>query len=205
MKNRKQNFTLIEMLLVIGLIVLVAGMVGINVRRALLEQRFRTEVALITDTLSLAQDLMLILGTDTNVTFTQEKEGIKYQIHVESGLSKNWRKIIEKPAKKLNSIHSVLFQDELDYPTNPGEIVIRFLSGGSVMSRGVLRLSTHEDPENAGLNRRAICLFGFPHSIITSMDDDKACLDVGVKEYDEQVTIETAEEIQRKEINEPNL
>lgn len=189
----KRHITLIEMLITISIIAIIAGAVGINIRRALVDQRFRSETAHVADTLRLAQDLTLILGTDTHVKFKQGKQGIEYWMQVENGLSKEGKKLLQRPPKTLKAIHSVFFHDER-FPFSPGEVDIRFLSGGFVMSRGVLYLSTHENAQETSAERRAICLFGYPHPITVSTDADNACTKENDEAFVEQLTDETVRE-----------
>ena len=173
-----------------------------NMRRALEEQRFRTEVSLVVDYFQLAQDLMLILGTDVHVKFgkSRQKKGLEYWIEVDDGLSKDWNRIIHLP-RYLVATHSISFRDELELATDPGTLDIRFLSGGTVMSRGVFRLSSHQNPALPAAINRAICLHGYPHPIMSVLDDRKGspCLEQEEFNFDEKLTKEMMMEVKKEE------
>ena len=81
---RRVPFTLLEILLVLSLIALIAGLVGISVHKMYISQRFRNEVSLVVDQLRLAQDMMLILDTDVHVIFSEDKAGNYNTIKIES-------------------------------------------------------------------------------------------------------------------------
>ena len=93
---RRHFITLLELLIVIAILALVSGVIGVNIKKALLDQRFRMEVGMILDELRLAQDLMLILSTDVHVKFSQDKEkkGIKYWLELETELPERLKKQI---------------------------------------------------------------------------------------------------------------
>lgn len=162
---------MIEILVVMGIISVIGAFIGFNIRRALISQRFKSEVALVVDQMRLAQDLMLILNTDAHVKFTGEEDGLLVWLDVEDKLSKNWERIVERDPYKLKEIHSISFEDELEYPSKEEELDIRFMSGGGMMSKGSIMLSTHENPDEEGAEKRWICLRGYPHSIQSSTKD----------------------------------
>ncbi|QLH36565.1 MAG: type II secretion system protein [Parachlamydiaceae bacterium] len=70
----KRFFTLIELLIVLMVLALASGVIGFSVHRALREQRFKTEVELVADSLRLAQNLMLIMNADVHVTFKADEK-----------------------------------------------------------------------------------------------------------------------------------
>ncbi|PJD96767.1 MAG: prepilin-type cleavage/methylation domain-containing protein [Parachlamydia sp.] len=170
MIRRLSFFTLVEILIVFLILSLVTAVVGINISKALEEQRFRTEVDIVLGELRLAQDLMLILKADVQVKFAQGTEGINYSIETESQTTKNWVNSLKRPHPKLKTIRGISFKDELDLPTVPGAIVIHFLSKGSVMSRGILRLSNSSDAVNvpSWAQVKVINLYGYPHPIVST-------------------------------------
>lgn len=170
MIRRLSFFTLVEILIVFLILSLVTAVVGINISKALEEQRFRTEVDIVLGELRLAQDLMLILKADVQVKFAQGAEGINYSIETESQTTKNWVNSLKRPHPKLKTIRGISFKDELDLPTVPGAIVIHFLSKGSVMSRGILRLSNSSDAVNvpSWAQVKVINLYGYPHPIVST-------------------------------------
>lgn len=201
MINRRRHFTLIELILVMTLIALVGGVIAVNIGKAFQQQRFRSEVATVVDTLRLAQDLMLILQDDVHVIITQNEKGITFRIETESPLAKNWDAIIRRSHKTLKAIHAVKFLDQLQRPTKMGELDIKFLSGGTVMSRGVIRLSSTDDDTVTNALRSAICLRGYPHPIISRQEErfGDVCLIGEDDSYDDRVTDITVQAIQTPE------
>ncbi|CCB87513.1 prepilin-type N-terminal cleavage/methylation domain-containing protein [Parachlamydia acanthamoebae] len=168
--KRLSFFTLVEMLIVLAILSIVTVAIGININNALEEQRFRTEVETVVNELRFAQDLMLVLQADVTVKFSQGDDGINFTLETESQATKNWMNEILRVQPKLKTIRGVSFRDELDLPVTEGAISIHFLSKGSVMSRGILRLSNSSDAVNvpSWALVRVINLHGYPHPIVSS-------------------------------------
>jgi hypothetical protein len=195
---RRLHLTLVEILIAIMILALVGGIIGINVTKALKEQRFRTEVDLMVDTLRLAQNLMLILGADVHVRIrtASDKSGIEYALDVEGGVPKNWEPIIKRSQRLLKEVHGVSFRELQPFPIVEGQLDIRFQSGGSTMSKGVFRLSSHENENAPGALTVAICLKGYPHPII-GMPEGKTieCESGSDIEFNNRLTFFTTQEI----------
>lgn len=196
-------FTLIEMLVVITILVIFTGVIGINVAKAMREQQFNTEVGLVVERLRFSQNLMLVMNRDVKVKVRglRKDEGLELSLEVEGGISKEWQFVIDRAKINLTTIHYFQFDDLLNFPKNPQEIEIRFLSGGSVMSRGVIHLSTHENPKDTGALNSAIILYGYPHPIASVEDDkDKPLVLVDEdRDYDTRMTTYTVEELKQYE------
>lgn len=197
--RRRSFFTLVEILIVMLILSAVTAVIGINISNALEEQRFRTEVEVVLNELRLAQDLMLVLKANVDVKFAQENGGINYSIETESPTTKNWVNELKRAHPKLRTIRGISFKDELDYPTTPGAVTIHFLSKGSVMSRGILRLSNSSDAVNvpSWAQVRVINLYGYPHPITSSVPakDDPINLPHADADYDAALTNLTRTEI----------
>lgn len=196
---RRLPITLIEILIAIMIISLVGGIVGISITRALKEQRFRTEADLVIDTLRLAQNIMLILGTDVHfrVKTADNKMGIEYYLDVEGGGPEKWRRIIQRSHRLLKETHGVSFKDLQPFPVIPGQLDIRFQSNGAMMSKGVLHLSTHENEKDPGAMTMAICLKGYPHSISGTLvkGDDIQCDIHEDDDFNHRLTLSSIQEI----------
>ena len=63
--------TLLEIMIVIAVIAIATGVIGLGVNKAVVNQQFQTELSILVDELRLAQNLMLILGTDVHLKFKQ--------------------------------------------------------------------------------------------------------------------------------------
>lgn len=200
---RKAYVTLLELLIVIAVLALIGGALVYNIGNAVIDQRFRTEVGRVVDILRLAQDLMLILGTDVHVKFAQDeaKGGIHYWIEMETALEGPWEKEIKRPLNNLKTIRGVFLKDLATDNYIQGQIDVKFLSRGSLMSRGMMRLatSTEDNPIPPGTLENYICLPGYPHSIYSTdnKEDDKAC-QLKDDEQDLMLTISTVEKIPEK-------
>lgn len=191
---RFRPFTIIEMLVVIAILAVVGGIVSVSIHRAYVQQRFRSEVAVVVNTLRLAQDLMIILHDDVHVKFIEDKgNGIQFWLETESPLAKAWEQEIQRTHKTLTVIHSIKFRDELLGTVRYGELDIKFLSGGSVMSRGTIRLATTDDETRTNALRSAICLLGFPHPINSYPEDvaREVCLKGTDEAFDNRLTDQT--------------
>lgn len=165
MKVRCRYLTLLEMLFVLMLISLTLGIIGMNIKKAVHEQRFRTEVATIVDTLRIAQYLMLILDNDVRVKFKKEDTGIQLTMETSCPLSSNWTKLILKP-KILTTVRIVNFKDlRLTPSTEEGVAIIKFFSSGYVMSQGVLRMATADSEGDRSGLENFVCLPGYPSKI----------------------------------------
>jgi hypothetical protein len=194
-----------ELLIVITLLIMLTGVVGINIRRAFQQQKFRAEVDLIVDTLRLAQDLMLIIGADVKFSMSNDKQrGIHYSLEVEGNIPKEWAPVIRRSRRQLKEVHFAEFRN--GEPVE-GYLSVRFFSGGSVMSRGVLRLSTHENPDDPGALKRAILLRGHPHPIESVSEGEKPIEleDEEDNEFNNRLTTYTTREILEDEFPKETL
>ncbi len=199
-KYQKRFLTLVEMLIVITILVLFTGVIGINIGRALHEQKFDTEVDLIVERLRLAQSLMLISNKDVSIRIKQTKAGIDLSMEIEGDIPKGWQFMVDRSHIELKTIHTFDFEDQLNYPIVQGQLDILFFSGGAVMSQGVIRLSTLEKYDTPGAIRAAIPLFGYPHPINRVSEEGKLIeVENKDKQADVAITNNTMEEIKQYE------
>ncbi len=191
----KKSITLIEIILVLALLSLILGGIGINIRNLMVEERFKADVAAVVSMLNTAQNLMLIENTDVKLVFKgDEKKGIEMSLEVDALLNKGLQNELQRKRNLLKTIHSVNFHDLLDQPPDEeGTLKIKFLSGGSLMSRGVLRLSTSETLKDSNALFAAICLKGYPEPLKAVFENKQGavCLDKTDEEYDEKLTLDT--------------
>jgi len=196
---RRAYFTLVELLLVLAILLIIGSFIAINIRKALIDQRFRTEVNLITDQIRLAQDLMLVLSQDVHLIITSDgKGGVDYEIKCDFPLPKGWDKEILRRHETLNTIHRVDFKDQLKiYPTKSGEVDLKFISKGTVISRGILVLSAYHEHDEKGPLTRYVCLPGYPSAIVTVLDNpDEAECGLEPSPFDENLTANTMRELE---------
>lgn len=189
--RQRRSFTLLEMLLVIFLMSLFLGVIGINVNKAVHEQRFRAEVGMVVDTLRIAQNIMLILDNDVHVKFKKEENAISIHLETACPLSKRWGKLLTKP-RYLRTIHIVQLTNQ---PV--GSLDLRFLSTGYVMSQGVMRLATAEASNSLKGLEAFICLPGYPSTIVSTEQrpSEQECRSLAGEAFVENLTNQTVSEI----------
>lgn len=174
---QRRAITLLEVVIVITILSIASGAVAIGINKALVEQHFRTEVDLIVNEMKLAQDLMLILGTDVHLHFAEAKknEGIEYWLELETKLPQNVQREVQRKKKVLKTIKGVFLEDSLLWEIQESHIDVKFLSNGAVMSKGIMRLATSSD-ENipAGTLESFIYLAGYPRPIVSSRTKEEA-------------------------------
>lgn len=202
---KKRALTLIELLIVLALLSLILGAVAFNIRNLLVDERFRSDVAHVVSTLKTAQDLMLIENTEVKVIFKKEgNKGIEVSLEVDALLNKQWEWELKRKRQLLKTVHSVNFEDQLDQPPDEeGTLSIKFLSGGSLLSRGILRLSTSETMRDSNALFAAICLKGYPHPIKAVFENktgEITCLEKGDTDFDEKLTLDTKNAIKTVKI-----
>lgn len=195
---KKACLTLVEILIVIAIFSLVGGFIGININKAVREQRFRTEVSGIVDLLRTAQDIMLMMDISTKVLFTQDPsiDGIQVGLETDTPLPKRWSALLQRPPRTLKGIHWVQFED-VEKKGGEGKLTISFLSSGVGMSKGILRLSTSARDDELGALTSWICLPGYPKPIfsVNSDDGDPTCKFEDEEEYVKNITRQMYEEI----------
>ncbi len=158
--HRKQNpyrFTLLEMLIVMALIAMTAGLIGFKVADLLEQQRFRAGVDQVVDKLASAQNLMLIFQTDVTVQFESSANGEQLcLIDCDYPLPHQLAKLLNQD-QVLKGIKRVSFKDK---ETN-GEInSLKFSSLRSQLPEGVLLLSGYNDLRQEGPMYRELALSG---------------------------------------------
>lgn len=196
-RSRRIPLTLLEIMIVLVILGLVTAVVGINVRATVLRQRFLTETELVADRLRLAQDMMLLLGADVHVKMTEEERQLVLYLESESALSPVWERAMRNSRLSLREIHSVSFIDQNNPLGGQGGLDLLFLSNGSVMSKGEMLLSTHENPLAETALTRAICFFGAPHSFEVRTRDaqDRFCPEL--EDTFESLTSDTIRQVGR--------
>lgn len=175
---RRQAITLLEVVIVIIILSIGSAIVAMNINNALIDQRFRTEVGQIVDEMRLAQDLMLILGTDVHLHFAAGKNGkeIEYWLELETRAPQNVQREVNRKRRPLKTIQGVFLDDELLSEIQEDHIDVKFLSNGAVMSKGIMRLATsgEERAVPKGTLESFICLAGYPKPIVSSRNKEEA-------------------------------
>ncbi|MBA3958194.1 MAG: type II secretion system protein [Parachlamydiaceae bacterium] len=159
MKIKRRHVTLLEILLVLAILGIVGGIMGINIRKALHEQRFKSEVEVLINQLRLAQELMLIFNGDLYLTLDAAQDGIVSKINLEQPLA-SWTPPQKSLSHKFTTIRRISLYPPPVGDTSKGAL-IKFMSGGAIMTKGILRMSTAEQ-DGPGVLSRYLCLPGYP-------------------------------------------
>lgn len=140
---------MLEILLVIAVVGIIAGAIGINVTKAVREQRFDAEVDLVADQLRLAQDLMVIFHANISVVLTvnEKKNGYILELIPDVSLPTPWLNEIQRK-NKMSYIHIINYSG---LTKEQGQLKLNFRSGGSEMPHGTLRFSTNEIDDSGAL------------------------------------------------------
>lgn len=164
MRVQRRYMTLMEIMLVLGLIMLVGGVVALNVRSAIQDQRFRSDVEIVADQIRLAQEVMLVLKEDVTLDFFISKDDRDWRVRqkFDTLLPELWDKEIrrEKRVGVIKTMTLKTSQNEELLPASEERVKLYFMSNGSVMSQGILRMtSRHSD------DVKFICLPGYATKI----------------------------------------
>lgn len=202
---RRLYFTVFEILIVIAILGIIGGFVGINIRKAVYEQNFRSEVELVVSQLRLAQDLMLIFNGEVKVRFQTPRDGssMTCSLVFASDMPAGWAREAKR-VQKLSYIRGFYFppQEQLDEavskPVEEGDYQdISFFSNGSAMSKGVMVLSAAGDIDSDSGLRRYIRLPGYPSPIVSTSSYEEAYVVARDDEsFNSELTRRTAAEVQ---------
>lgn len=208
--SRRSYLSLLELLVVIAILTLIGGLFAIKIDRAVQEQKFRSEVDQVVEHLRLAQNLMLIFHTNVHVKFwSVDAKGIYYQLSFDTPLPAKWNPEMQR-LHQLTTVRSLYIDDlekykdrELDVleefsNKESGTLILSFLSGGSKMSQGILRLST-SDKESSQAMVRWILLPGFPSQILSVSEEPSAEWMEAKEQFNKQFTQQTFEEIRAQD------
>lgn len=190
-KLRHKSFTLIEMLMVLSIIALIAGVIGINMQKAFRDQRFKSELAGFVDHLRLAQDLMLIADADVHfkIEANESERSIKYWIETDKPFAKHFERFLKKVGT-LKTIHHVSHVSGKD-----GLIDLKFLSKGSVLTSGNIQLSAAKNSEEKNTLIANVMLKGYPGPIFSSNAKNSELLETQETDDSSQI-LATIQEIQ---------
>lgn len=203
---KRRYMTILELLLVFAIVSGIAGFIGINVSKAVNEQRFRSEVELVLNELRLAQDLMLTFNGNVHMKIVVSKDksgkgdGFNYGLAFEHPMPQQWSQELQRDHPKLVMLHYIDLYEGNSLDENKDGLDLKFLSGGASMSHGVLRLATSTKTDVPDAQERYICLSGYPGPIISVGTYDEAIKCIRRDEsLNEQMTARTRDEIRISE------
>lgn len=159
----RRFFTLVEVLIVIALIAVVAGVVGFNIVRMRQDQQFRSGAALVQQKLQAALETMLIHNENMEVILEEKPEGLLVIVKAETPLERGLGRFLNRnPIVK--GIHSIGWITP-EGRTYSGKAILEFSAISHTTSQGTLILSGYESLNETGPLRKALILQGFPHPI----------------------------------------
>ena len=139
MKIKKCAFTLLEILTVLFILSFVVSLTAVKVRQLFKQQQVLSELKQVANLLTMAQDLMLILNNDVEVTFNLNSKSrlIEASINVAKMMPLKWDKIVEKPVA-FRSFKAIKINSESSLP-----LKLKFIDGS--MSRASLQIDLKDD------------------------------------------------------------
>lgn len=194
---RRATFTLIEIVIAMALLLMIVGAVGVNVVRLVQQQRFQNDVNLVTDTLSRAQQLMLIYDQNVLVRFKILPDGISCVVETDCKLNPAWEKWVARHAVLLKHIHVIDFKDLNFGMSAQEEKQVRFSPKGGMLSRGILGMSTAKTLGQEDAFDAYICLPGYPRAIYSQIEPPKSCAEA----LDPVIASITKNEVMERMIN----
>lgn len=202
MIKKRIYYTLLEVIVVIALLSMVGGIMAFKVRGFVAEQRFRDEVTNVVDHMRVAQELMMIMNADVYLWFESFPDRIEVSIRTDQKLAGNWNRILLKDPLKIKYARVIEFHGSDHAVKGKSNVIeLRFRSGGSVMSYGVLRLATGQYWRE-GVFEKFISLKGYPHPIVTENTCDNFALtpkEAPVEPDEEALTKATYDAILQKQ------
>lgn len=164
LSSRRHFFSMMELLIVLLIASTALTFVSINVQGMFQEQRFRSEVSSVVSLLRLAQEMMLLLGVDVKIIFSENTKGIEYSLEAEGALDDQWEHIIHKKRELLTGITRIYFDggDGEKKQSSQDIVTLNFFSQGTVMSRGLLIMNGGPDGDGEA---PTVCLTGYPAPI----------------------------------------
>lgn len=156
-KAQRRYVTLIEVMIVMSLLAILAGVTGISIRRAVLEERYHAGVAELAGRLQMAQDIMLIVRSDVSVRLNQQPDGLLCHLETTQPLLPVLQRIITRSGV-IRGINSFTWTPVDGRSVTNQPVTLNFKSSGPQASRGELKVS-------AGAVDNYILLSGFAEPI----------------------------------------
>lgn len=167
---RRRNFSLVEVMVVLGLIALLSSTFLVSVGRLLRSQQFRTAAVEVEEWLTVAQECMLIYRFDVEVTFENKADGVYFQLHGEPPCKRQFSPALEQFFKEphlIKGLGKVAFWRPGEGMQAGGEIRLSFWTPGTRMSKGLLYLY-----ESGGKEQQVIRLPGYPSALHAKTYDE---------------------------------
>lgn len=189
---RKSFITLVEIMIVIALLSLTAGVVAFNIRGFLKQQRVLDEMGQVAEELRVAQELMVLTGLDSEVRFQSTPDGMTAEIIPKSSIAPLTKPLLKYSKKVFADLDEVIYEDASEDVALKDSFSLTFFSKGFVMNRGVLSL-------RGGNTVRSIVLPGYPAPIVLIEGGRKYLPNsIETSQWTEQVTLQTGAETKKE-------
>lgn len=156
---RYRFFSLIELLIVMGLIVVVAGAVTWNLVGLKEEQQFQTSVAKVEELLQTAEELMLIYNEEIRVVLSPSENGLVGQIKTRSPLYTKLGEQLREPLL-LAGVKSFSFEGKSGEP-----ITLTFSPIEKTTPKGILAIAAYPSIDTEGPLKARFYFSGSPRII----------------------------------------
>ncbi|NGX57619.1 MAG: hypothetical protein K940chlam3_00512 [Chlamydiae bacterium] len=169
LKKNRRFFTLIEIMIVLAIISMVAGVVGFNIVKMRRDQQFRSGVSLVQQKLQAALETMLIHNENVKIVFEQEGSVLKTTMESETPTNRGLGRILNANPN-IEGIKSAAWvtAEEERYI---GKITLVFSAIAHAIPKGTIILSGYDSINTQGPLRKTIVLNGYPHSIKVTDDE----------------------------------
>lgn len=157
--TRRYFFSLIELLIVMGLIVVVAGAVTWNLIGLKEEQQFQTSVAKLEELFQTAEELMLIYNEEVRVVLSPSENGIIGQIKTHTPFYTKLGEQLKDPLL-LTGVKSFSFEEKTDEP-----ISLTFSSIRKSTPKGILSIAAYPTIDTDGPLKARFYFSGYPRVI----------------------------------------
>lgn len=153
--KRISYLTLLEILMVLVILLLVTGVIAINVRKFYLQQATLNEMNQVAGFLKNAEELMMIINLDSEVTFQTKDKNFEVGFDPQSSIPPFILPALPQKPLSLTYIDSITFEDVPKDVTLKPKFNLSFYSQGFVMNQGVLQMKGN------GVTRSLI-FYGYP-------------------------------------------
>lgn len=188
-RNVKRRFiTLLELLIVLGLLAVIGSLTAFNVNKMYQEQQALNEMSRVVQMLNRATDLMMLVNLDAEIRFSKKGDHFEVELIPKSSLSPLTQPLLTNKPLVLERINHIAFKDGIQDTVLTDNFSLVFLSKGFLMNRGVITLQT---PSLTG----SILLYGYPAPVeltkgVIAYPDDKPFVDL-IQKLTEQTRLET--------------
>lgn len=136
----KRYITLLEIIIIIGILAVAGGAIAFNIRKFYLQQQVLDDINRVVNVLNEASELMMLVNLDSEVRFSIKEGKILLTIAPQSGVPTNVEPILRENPITLSYLDQVVFKDGVQGTVLNPPFSLTFYSKGFMMNRGILHL-----------------------------------------------------------------